>query len=79
MQLVSTQQKINKIFLEFRKTMRISKYNKKTCCSDDKEITDQANILEHVREFYKILLKTREQKTDKNGKNFQQCWCSKTL
>ena len=36
------------IFFEFRKTMRISKYNKKFGV-DDKEITDQTHILEHIR------------------------------
>ena len=30
---------------------------------DDKEITDQIYILEHIREFYETLLKTREQKS----------------
>ena len=30
---------------------------------DDKEITEQTHILEHIREFYETLFKTREQKT----------------
>ena len=30
---------------------------------DDKEITDQTYILEHIREFYETLFKTQEQKT----------------
>ena len=47
------------IFFEFRKTVRISKYNKKFGV-DDKEITDQTHILEHIREFYETLFKTRE-------------------
>ena len=35
----------------------------KTLVVDDKEITGQTHILEHIREFYKTLFKTREQKT----------------
>ena len=31
---------------------------------DDKEITEQTHILEHIREFYETLFKTREQKTE---------------
>ena len=31
---------------------------------DDKEITDQTHILEHIREFYETLFKTWEQKTE---------------
>ena len=30
---------------------------------DDKETTEQTHILEHIREFYETLFKTREQKT----------------
>ena len=30
---------------------------------DDKEITEQTHILEHIREFYETLFKTRESKT----------------
>ena len=29
---------------------------------DDKEITEEAHILEHIREFYKTLSKTQKQK-----------------
>ena len=36
----------------------------KTLVVDDREITDQTHILEHISEFYKILFKTREQKTE---------------
>ena len=42
--------------------MRISKSNKKLL-ADDKEITDQANILEYRRELYKFLLTKPEKKT----------------
>ena len=35
----------------------------KKLIADDKEITDQTYILEHIREFYKTLFKTLEQKT----------------
>ena len=37
---------------------------------DDKEITEQTHILEHIREFYKTLFKTREQKTKIEMENF---------
>ena len=30
---------------------------------DGKEITEQTHILEHIREFYETLFKTRESKT----------------
>ena len=39
-------------FFVFRKTTRISKYNKKLVV-DNKEITDQTDILEHMRLFSK--------------------------
>ena len=42
--------------------MRSSKHNKKLIVND-KEITDQANILEYIREFYKPLFKKPKQKT----------------
>ena len=35
----------------------------KKLVTDDKEITEQAHILEHIREFYETLFKTREQIT----------------
>ena len=37
---------------------------------DDKEITEQTHILEHIREFYETLFKTREQKTKIETENF---------
>ena len=37
---------------------------------DDKEITEQTHILEHIREFYETLFKTREQKTKIEMENF---------
>ena len=37
---------------------------------DGKEITEQAHILEHIREFYKTLFKMREQKTKIEMENF---------
>ena len=43
--------KNQQIFFVFRKTTRISKYNKKLV--DNKEITDQTDILEHMRLFSK--------------------------
>ena len=69
MWLAWTWQKIDKIFFEFRKTTRISKYNKKLVV-DDKKITDQTHILEHIREFYKTLFKTWKQKTERKTENF---------
>ena len=48
-------------FLEFRKTLRHAKYNKKLII-DDKEATDQACILDHIKDFYETLLKKRKQK-----------------
>ena len=50
--------------------MKISKYNKKLVV-DDKEITDQTHILEHIREFYETLFKTGTKKCDRNGNIFQ--------
>ena len=44
--------KNQQIFFVFRKTTRISKYNKKLVV-DNKEITDQTDILEHMRLFSK--------------------------
>ena len=49
-------------FFEFRKTTRISKYNKKLDV-DDKETTEQTHILKQIREFYDTLFKKQEQKT----------------
>ena len=48
---------------EFRKTIRIS-FAIKKLVADDKEITEQTHNLEHIREFYETLFKTREQKTE---------------
>ena len=44
--------KNQQIFFVFRKTTKISKYNKKLVV-DNKEITDQTDILEHMRLFSK--------------------------
>ena len=54
--------KSTNFFKKIRKKTRISKYNKKPV-ADDKEITDETRILEHIREFYETLFKTQEQKT----------------
>ena len=43
--------------------MRASQNTMKKVVVDHKEIIDQTYILEHIREFYETLLKTREQKT----------------
>ena len=37
---------------------------------DDKEIADQTHILEHIKEFFDTLFKTREQKTEIEMENF---------
>ena len=37
---------------------------------DDKEITDQTHILEHIRKFYETLFKTWEQKTEIEMEHF---------
>ena len=50
-------------FFEFSKTIRIS-FAIKKLVADDKEITEQTHNLEHIREFYETLFKTREQKTE---------------
>ena len=60
MRLVSAQQKINKMFLKFRKTTRRAKYNTKIII-DDTEDTDQTWILNHIKDFYEALFKKREQ------------------
>ena len=52
-------------FFLFRKTTRISKYNKRLAV-DDKGITDQTHILEHIRKFYE----TSKQKTVTEMENF---------
>ena len=44
-------------YFEFRKTTRVSKYNKKLVV-DDKEIKDQTFILGHIREFHETLQNT---------------------
>ena len=36
----------------------------KKLVADDKEITDQTQILKHIRKFYETLFKTGEQKTE---------------
>ena len=49
-------------FLNLEK-QRGSQNTIKKLVGDDTEITDQTYILEHIREFYKTLFKTLEQKT----------------
>ena len=62
MWLVWTWRKIDNFFLNLEK-QRGSQNTTKKLVIDDKEITEQTHILEHIREFYETLLKTREQKT----------------
>ena len=64
MWLAWTWQKIDKFLFEFRKK-RGSQNTIKKDVIDDKEITEQTYILEHIREreFYETLSKTQEKKT----------------
>ena len=55
--------KNQKNFFELEK-QRGSQNTIKKLAVDNIEITDQTHILERVREFYKTLFKTREQKTE---------------
>ena len=55
-------QKSTNFFLNLEK-QRGSQNTIKKLVIDDKEITEQTHILEHIREFYKTLFNTREQKT----------------
>ena len=52
------------------KKQRGSQNTIKKLVIDDKEITEQTYILEHIREFYETLFKTREQKTKIEKKIF---------
>ena len=53
--------KSTKFFLNLEK-QRGSQNTIKKLAIDDKEITEQTHILKHIREFYKNLFKTQEQK-----------------
>ena len=55
-------EKSTKFFLKLEK-QRGSQNTIKKLVIGDKEIADQTHILEHIREFYETLFKTREQKT----------------
>ena len=54
-------EKSTKYFLNLEKRRGCQNTIKKLVI-DDKEITEQAHILKHIREFYENLFKTREQK-----------------
>ena len=58
-----------KFFLNLEK-QRGSQNTIKKLVVDDKEITEQTHILEHIREFYETLFKTQEQKTNIEMENF---------
>ena len=49
---------------------RVSQNTIKELVGNDKEITDQTHIPEHIREFFETLFKTREQKTEMEMENF---------
>ena len=55
--------KNQQFFFELEK-QRGSQNTIKKLAVDNIEITDKTHILERVREFYKTLFKTREQKTE---------------
>ena len=59
---MNTTKNRQKFFLNLEK-QRGSQNAIKKLVVDDKEITDETHILEHLREFYKTLFKTWEQKT----------------
>ena len=61
--------KSTKLFLKLEK-QRGSQNTIKKLVIDDKEITEQTHILEHIREFYETLFKTREEKTKTEMENF---------
>ena len=44
---------------------------------DDKEVTDQTCILNHIKDFYEAFFKKQEQKTAAEIKDFYRC--SKTF
>ena len=54
-------EKSTKFFLNLEK-QRGSQNTIKKLVTDDKKITEQTHILEHIREFYENLYKLREQK-----------------
>ena len=56
-------EKSTKFFLNLEK-QRGSQNTIKKLVVDDKGIIEQTHILEHIREFYETLFKTREQKTE---------------
>ena len=56
-------------FLNLEK-QRGSQNTTKKLVIDDKEITEQTHILEHIREFYETLFKTREEKPKTEMENF---------
>ena len=64
-------QKSTKFFLNLEK-QRGSQNTIKKLVDDDKEITGQTHIIEHIREFYETVFKTREQKTEIEMENFFQ-------
>ena len=61
--------KSTKFFLNLEK-QRGAQYTIKKLIVDNKEIIDQAQILEYIREFYETLFKKRKQKTNTDIKTF---------
>ena len=49
---------------------RVSQNTIKELVGNNKEITDQTHIPEHIIEFFETLFKTREQKTETEMENF---------
>ena len=70
MWLVWTWWKIDNFFVLNLEKQWGSQKTIKKLVTDDQEITEQTHILEHIREFYETLFKTREQKTKIEMENF---------
>ena len=70
MWLVWTWPKIDKIFFFESEKQQGSQNTIKKLVVNNKEITEQTHILEHIREFYKTLFKTQEQKAEMEMEKF---------
>ena len=60
----------SKIFSLNLEKQRLSQNTVKKLVVDDKEITDQTHILEHIKEFYETLFKIGNKTCDRNGRFF---------
>ena len=57
---MNTPKNQHNLFLKFRKTTRISKYDKKFLV-DEKEIPDKTHVIKHIIKFYEHFLKEQDQ------------------